>query len=35
MNYLEEKIKSANDRIIELQLLIEHCQKQLDEKATK
>ena len=29
MNYLEEKIKSANDRIIELQLLIEHWQKQL------
>jgi hypothetical protein len=35
MNYLEEKIKSANDRIIELQLLIEHWQKQLDEKTTK
>jgi len=32
MKYLEEKIKSAQDRIKELQMLIEEWRKQLDKK---
>ncbi len=32
MNYLKEKIKSAQDRIKELQLLIDEWKKQLDKK---
>ena len=35
MNYLEVKIKTANERIQELQLLIKHWQKQLSEKTKK
>jgi hypothetical protein len=32
MKYLEEKVKSAQERIKELQMLIEAWRKQLDKK---
>tara|TARA_Y100001970_G_scaffold73188_1_gene92816 strand:- start:1028 stop:1129 length:102 start_codon:yes stop_codon:yes gene_type:complete len=33
MTKLSEKIKSAEERIKELQILIKHWQKQIDEKS--